>query len=132
MEIPFEHKENSDFSWILLYDGECSLCIRFAGFISRFDKKHEIFPIPLQKYIETDDSITYDDLMKDVHLLGVNGEVLTGAAAVNMILQIVPAAGPYRWMMKTKAGEKLSKAAYMTLKIIRGCPSCGRQYKFGR
>ncbi len=110
--------------WRLLFDGECPLCTKFSEYVKRFDINKCVLAIPLQEYYKTDKSISIDSLMKDVHLLGDNGEILVGGDAVQQIILVIPQTKPFQWMLKGKAGKKISRAVYFSMKSVRSCIRC--------
>lgn len=113
--------------WTLLYDGECPMCSLFAEKIKKFDKNKEIDIISLQRFSSFSDRFKIEELEKDVHLLGYDGEVLKGGEAVQQILLLVPQTKPFRWMLKSNAGKKSAETLYSALNKMRKCRKCGRR-----
>ncbi len=112
--------------WILLYDAECALCSRFAAHLRRFDKYREIEAVSFQDYeFSAGESISYEDLKKEVHMLGKEGECLFGGEVIQQILLLLPQMRPFQWMVKSGAGKALSKAVYSSISLARRCSRCG-------
>ena len=114
-------------TWLLLFDGECPTCCRFADMVKRFDHDKLIVPIALQEHYETSKSIPLDDLKEELHILGSRGSLLRGGEALATIIALVPAARPFRWMIENRLGRKGSDVVYRILNRMRRCPSCKKE-----
>lgn len=113
--------------WTLLYDKDCRLCTQFSSWISRLDSESSILTLPYQEYILYNEHPVAEELEKDVHLIGRQGEVLKGGAVVQTVLAILPAMRPFRWMIEGAVGRKASDIAYISMKRFRDCPGCSRR-----
>lgn len=113
--------------WKILYDAECSMCSNFAKYLKKFDINEIFNMISLQEYCREQDTYTYDELMKEIHLLGKCGEIFKGGAAVNQILVEIPQLKPFRWMLNNSFSKKTVAMAYSGLDYFRRCKNCGRR-----
>ncbi len=94
--------------------------------MQRFDKYREIEPVPFQDYkFLAGESISYEDLKKEVHMLGKEGECLSGGEVIRQILLMMPQMRPFKWMLKSGAGKGLSKVLYSSISLARRCSRCG-------
>ena len=118
--------EKEDLTWRLLYDAECPTCTKFAGSIKRFDTGGRLCVESLQDFSGRDDSISMDELLEVVHLLGSDGTVLRGGEAVQMILLLAPQLKPLRWMIDSRWGARTSSIIYTSISHFRRCRNCGR------
>jgi hypothetical protein len=95
--------------------------------VRQFDSGRNIETVSLQKHYETDPSIPLDDLMREVHLIGPDGTVYRGGAAVQKIISLVPQAKAVKWMIESRWGRKGAEFLYGALSRFRICSSCGRR-----
>jgi len=112
----------------LLYDGECSLCVRFADAARRFGDPEDLEVTPLQRHLLYDSSIPEEKLLEEIHLLGEQGEIFRGSQAIEKVLILVPRLAPMRWMIETGAGKKSLGLFYRVANRFRGrCKKCKRR-----
>lgn len=114
----------ADETWLLLFDGECPTCRRFADMVVRFDRDRLITSVSLQEHYIASQVIPLDELKEELHLLGSSGSLFRGGEALAMIIRLVPAARPLRWMIENPLGKKGSDVVYRILSRMRRCPSC--------
>ena len=118
----------------ILYDADCSLCVRFAAAIRSIDSKSQFELVNLQNYYKTNSTIPLEDLENELHVIDENGNIFVGDEAFDFILQKIPAAKPLSTLIvKTSTGSLLSaglnrikrwtKSRY-SLKVP--CPHCQR------
>lgn len=119
-------KNDSKYYWQLLYDEECNYCNKFANIIEKFDNG-KIKNISLQEHYKLYGTISIDDLLEEVHLLGKNGEVLKGSDAVNKIILLVPESKPFRWLIESRWGKKGTDLLYGVIKRFRKCSKCKKK-----
>ena len=117
-----------DETWLLLFDGECETCRRFAEKVKRFDTHERISILSLQDHYREDTRIPLEELKEELHLLGSSGTLLRGGEAIARIISLVPAARPFRWMIESRAGKKGSDLVYRILSRVRRCRSCGKTH----
>ncbi|MBN2435328.1 MAG: DUF393 domain-containing protein [Spirochaetes bacterium] len=114
-------------SWTLLYDRDCPLCSRFAVIVEKLDHENMIDFVPLQDYCKKEIRFSCEELLKTVHIISEQGQVLKGGDAVCKVLMLVPASRPYRWLLKSKVGHRVSNTVYFALNSIRRCYKCNRR-----
>jgi hypothetical protein len=112
-----------DNKWLLLYDNECSTCIKFAQKADLFASS-DLVVIPLQEYITLHNDLNYDDLMRDIHLLGPDNEVYQGAEALEKVLLLFPVLKPFQWLINSSFGKKSSKVVYTSISHFHRCRKC--------
>jgi len=112
--------------WKLLYDEECPLCRKFAAQINKYDHLDQIEVTSLQGHSKQFASITLDELLSEVHLLGQRGEVLRGGEAVQKIISLIPQSKPFRWMIESRWGKKGIDVFYRSINTIRRCSRCNK------
>lgn len=112
--------------WLLLYDEKCSLCRKFIKFVNKFNNG-EIKCTSLQYYLLKNNTFTEEELLKDIHLLGQNKEVLIGLAAINKIISFIPQIKKFDWLLNTKIMQQNKKIIYKTIKKYRDCIKCRKK-----
>jgi len=113
--------------WQLVLDLECPLCSKFAGFIRHFDKETIFKVTDVPQFDSALRDLTSEKLKSDMHIFGKNGEFFFGAEALQMVISLIPPMRPFRWMIETGFGRKAADLAYLTMKRLRSCGSCGKK-----
>jgi predicted DCC family thiol-disulfide oxidoreductase YuxK len=120
-----------DFTPVLIFDSECSLCNRFAESIRRMEKTSHIDLQPLNnpEVFERFPAITKEDCEKEVHLLLKDNEVLKGPKAVEYLITLNPTVKKISWLIQSNAGQKALDIFYKSSNLYREsllnrCPKC--------
>ena len=75
----------------LIYDGVCNLCTSVVRFLNAIDNQHAIEYVPYQK-LDPDERRVYGlsilDLEGRMYMVGVDGSMLKGAAAITAICKL--------------------------------------------
>jgi predicted DCC family thiol-disulfide oxidoreductase YuxK len=107
--------------WLVLYDGECGLCMWLLAILLRLDKRRRLRPAPLQG---TEAERLLADLapaerMASWHLISPAGARRSAGAALPALVRLLPCGGPparalarmphstergYRWVADHRAG----------------------------
>src|SRR6056297_2334478 len=109
--------------WTLLFDNQCALCSKFASFARRFGSS-SLSVISIEQYCRDHDFLSYDELMKDVHLLGPESEIYRGKEAAEKIALLFPALKPFRWILESHAGKNTTRRIYASINHFRRCRKC--------
>tara|TARA_Y100000589_G_C26994581_1_gene564079 strand:+ start:59 stop:427 length:369 start_codon:yes stop_codon:yes gene_type:complete len=118
----------------ILYDADCSLCVRFAAAIRGMDRKNQFDLVSLQNYYKPDSNISLEDLENELHVIDENGNIFAGDKAFQFILQKIPAAKPLSTLIsKTSSGSLLSAGINRIKRWTKSryslkapCPHCQR------
>ena len=118
----------------ILYDADCSLCVRFATAIRGIDRKNQFELVSLQNYYKTDSNIPLENLENELHVIDENGNIFAGDKAFQFILQKIPAAKPLSTLIsKTSTGSLLSSGLNRIKRWTKSryslkapCPHCQR------
>ena len=73
----------------LIYDGECSFCIRCVEWLKRITKGQVEF-LPFQSSRERFPQILIKDCERSIHWIDLKGNVFEGAGAIFRVLACVP------------------------------------------
>ncbi len=118
---------------IIIYDHECELCKRFKLALERMDHQN-LFGFLSAREDTTFDlfpNLNQDDCLETLHLLDPDRNILCAGEAINYILQSLPEAKKYLWLLDTKAGKKATDLFYKTIDTFRksslhSCGKCGK------
>ena len=121
--------------WIILYDGECQLCIQMAEAVKRWDREGQFATRTYQFHFAMDSSIPLEELQEEVHMLGPHGEIKKGPEALQFIMQHIPQVKPFSWIFEGETGKKASRFGMGILgafrnrfkKSCKNCTKCGRR-----
>ena len=120
---------------ILLFDADCSFCVRFTQGIKLIDKEKIINLIPIQDeaiYNEFE-SLTFEDCSETIHLITAEKKILKGSEAIKELVSIIPTAAKFSWLIESNSAQKAVDAFYSKVNDIRknkresGCSGCGRR-----
>lgn len=121
---------------ILLYDSECTLCVRFNQSLSFFDKEGVINSIPLQEdnVYKQFSYLKKEECEEQIHLLVSKDEVLVGASAIEYIVKTFPMSKKFIWLLESDKGKKTidffyNKVNELKQKHLKGCSGCNRNKK---
>jgi predicted DCC family thiol-disulfide oxidoreductase YuxK len=116
---------------LLIFDGECSLCNRFANSISRYDSTSHISLKSLHEesiygqlpYLEK------SECSKSIHLVIDEGNVLKGPQVLEHLIKLNPAIKKISWLIESNAGQKAMNIFYNSANLYREsllnrCPKC--------
>jgi predicted DCC family thiol-disulfide oxidoreductase YuxK len=82
---------------VLIFDGECDFCRRWIGVLRRWDTHGRLSFVPFQdsRALEPLPAIPRSELEQAMHLVTPERQVLKGAAALPVILRLVP----FGWLL---------------------------------
>ncbi|OUR93466.1 hypothetical protein A9Q84_18505 [Halobacteriovorax marinus] len=116
---------------LLVYDGECSMCERFAKSIHKFDSTSHI---NIHSFHDEDifanfPMLNAEDCDKEVHLILEDQSVLRGARVVEYLVTLNPMIKKISWLVESDAGRKAIDIFYKSANIYREtllnrCPKC--------
>jgi predicted DCC family thiol-disulfide oxidoreductase YuxK len=86
-------------TYAVLFDGECPMCRRAVDHLSRWDREGvlELKPVQDPGVEERFPEVAGRNLEESIHLVGPEGEVWTGAAAVEKLMSVLPG---WRWLSR--------------------------------
>ncbi|WP_127716498.1 thiol-disulfide oxidoreductase DCC family protein [Halobacteriovorax sp. HLS] len=116
---------------LLIFDGECSLCNRFAHSIKKFESTSHIEIESLHNdaiYIDHP-YLSKEECEKKLHLVIDRDTILEGAAAVEHLIKLNPAIKKISWLIESDAGQKAMNLFYKSANVYREsllnrCPKC--------
>ena len=90
----------------LIYDGECSFCVRCVEWLKRITKD-QVECLPFQPSRERFPQILIEDCERSIHWVDSKGNVFKGAEAIFRILACVPGRTWPLWMYENTPGFAL-------------------------
>lgn len=117
---------------ILIYDGECTLCTRFAQSLERHQETRHINLAPYQdqEIFNRYPQLSLEQCQIHPHLIQENGEVLVAEQVIEYLIQLYPVVKNFSWLLDKKAGKKTVELFYTAASRLRknlkkDCPKCG-------
>jgi len=116
---------------LLVYDGDCSMCERFAKSIQRFESTEHIHIHSFrdEEVFTTFSMLNSKDCDKEVHLILEDRSVLKGARVIEHLITLNPKIKKISWLIESDAGRKAIDIFYKSANIYREtllnrCPKC--------
>ena len=116
---------------LLIFDGECSLCNRFATSINRYDSTSHIEIESLHEdYIyESLPFLSKEECSQKVHLVLDKDTVLKGPEVLEHLIKLNPSIKKISWLIDSNAGQKAINIFYNSANVYREsllnrCPKC--------
>lgn len=117
---------------LLVYDGECTLCMRFAQSLDRVKEAEGICKVPYQ---DENLFIAFPQLSKEAcmqhpHLILETGEVLVGEKVIDHLIRLYPIVHKFSWLLDKEMGKKsvelfYSAATRLRKNLKKDCGKCG-------
>lgn len=93
---------------VLYYDGDCGMCQRFRNLVLRLDTRHRVATMSLQSAHEQGRlaALTEERFWSQFHLELPGGTVVSGADALEPLLERLPPARPAAWSLRHVPGAR--------------------------
>ncbi len=115
----------------VLFDSECTMCVRFKQILESLDKSNEInfYSARDPKVFEAFPELIEEDCLDTVHCMDENGKIYAGSDTVIYLSKVIPGIKKHQWLLETDAGRKAVDLFYTTVNNIRKsrlntCPKC--------
>ena len=115
---------------LLVFDSECSLCLRFVQTLKKIDIKNTmnyecLHNKELYQYF-TD--LNFETCNEEVHLV-LDDKILKGAEVIEYLVSKIPGVDKFAWLIKKDSSRSAMKFFYKKLNSIRvqskkGCKTC--------
>lgn len=127
---------NSNSKYLIIYDIECPLCVRFKKGLSIMDIKNIITFKELQDqsiYIEYP-QLNFEACSEEIHMIDSDGKIYLGGEVISQLIQELPGASKLSWLIEKESSKKTLDFFYKSLNKIRtgttdDCPKCNRSKK---
>ncbi len=117
---------------VLIYDGGCSMCMRWMGRVRLWDRDGRIEMLPLQdpsidsRFSQLDRSA----LMEAMHLVEPDGRVSAGAEAAERLLRVLPLGGVLGALFHLPFARPIADRVYRRIAARRKRGGCGEHCSF--
>lgn len=113
--------------WTVVYDGECSVCIRSVNFLRDHDRdaRFELVAYQSEGVAARFPDISESEFRESVQLIGPDDERWEGADAVEKIFELVPRVRPLAWLFRIPLARPIARLAYRLFARHRGRFGCG-------
>lgn len=116
---------------LLIYDSECSLCVRFTQALQKLPATKNINKVSLhteELYLKYP-KLNKDQCKEVVHLILENEEILAGPKVLEHLVEQFPGVSKFAWLIESKMGQKtidyFHKVANKARQsLIKRCPAC--------
>ena len=118
----------------LLYDSECTLCVRFKKALEYLDSESQL---DFKSIYDSSVYMSYPELDEErckeiIHLIDCEGRVYRGGEVMTFLLNIFPGVSKFAWLLDSESGKKASNAFYKKINDIRNmkkrnCYTCGNK-----
>ncbi len=100
--------------YTVVFDGECSVCHRFAAVLRRWDREKALEIVPSQGsgVKERFPWITPEDFTASIQLVAPDGSTLSGAAALEELLRILPRGTWFAWVFRVPFARPIVERSY--------------------
>lgn len=121
---------------VLLFDAECSLCVRFTQGLKLIDKNNHINMVEIQNHeiYEEFPELTFEDCSETIHLINAENEILKGGDVIKFLVKEIPAVSKFAWLLEPESASKAMDVFYSKVNEVRkqikkskGCNNCGKR-----
>jgi predicted DCC family thiol-disulfide oxidoreductase YuxK len=123
----------------IIYDSECSLCVRFKKALQFLDvDKH----ITFKSLHDNGTYIDYPELVKEeceelIHLIDETGKIYRGGDVIEYLVKLFPGVKKFAWLLDSESAKNAMDAFYGRLNDMRimkqkRCYTCGNGKKTRR
>jgi predicted DCC family thiol-disulfide oxidoreductase YuxK len=120
---------------VLLFDAECTFCVRFTQGLKLVDKEKKINFLPIQdaSIYEEFQSLSFEDCSETIHLVDKHRRILKGSEAIQFLIHEIPSVSKFSWLIESQSAKKAMDAFYGKVNEIRktkknsGCTNCGKR-----
>lgn len=117
---------------VLIYDGACSMCMRWMGRVRVWDREGRIEMLPLQdpSVASRFPMLDPDELMEAMHLIEPSGQITAGAEAAERLLRILPLGGLLGVLFHLPFARPIADRVYRRIAASRSRGGCGEHCSF--
>jgi predicted DCC family thiol-disulfide oxidoreductase YuxK len=121
---------------ILLFDSDCTFCVRFTQALKLVDGKSLINLVPIQNMDIYDEftELTFEDCSETIHLIKEDKSIVKGAEVISYLVHSIPAVKKFAWLLEPESAQNAMNAFYNKVNQARkvqkkhkGCTNCGQR-----
>lgn len=106
---------------LLLYDDECSFCMRFKGALEKLDAQNMLHYVSIHEK-EVYEEFPFLDIKEcydTIHLLAEDHKVYKGPEVIGQLLANFPGVKKFAWLLESEIGKKTLDLFYTSLNELR-------------
>ncbi len=116
----------------ILYDAQCTLCLRFKQALEILDKNdiYSFYDLHQPEIYEQLTFLNFEDCHNKVHLVESDNSVYVGKDAIAQLMKNLPGVSKLVWLLESQMGQKSLEVFYESIDKFRkskySCPKCKR------
>ena len=118
---------------ILLFDNECSLCLRFKQSLERIPGTENITMVPIQNEDIYKAFPLLDPMAtsETIHLINEQEQILKGSQVISYLIKKFPLVKNFAWLAESEIGNRAIEYFHDMVDrarkdLIRNCNGCGK------
>jgi predicted DCC family thiol-disulfide oxidoreductase YuxK len=119
---------------VIIYDPQCSLCLRFKQGLEMLDSKLAFIPVDNEELYQSFPELKKQDCMAQVHMITKDLNVLKGVEVVDYLIKTLPGIARFSWLLESGQGENIKIYFYKKVEELRelsqkkdnNCKQCPR------
>lgn len=113
--------------YTLIFDGACAMCMRWMGRVRSWDTEGVFEYLPLQdpSIPERFPALTPEALEREMYVVGPDGRMWAGAAAVEKIVALLPMGRWTSWVFALPLARPIADRVYRSVADNRSRLGCG-------
>ena len=120
---------------IILFDSECSLCVRFKQSLDRIgaSDKYNMVSLHDDHVYELYPFLDKDKCQEAIHLVDENKQVFVGSDTLEHIIKNYPGVSKFSWLIESEMGKKTLDMFYSLSNkyrdsLLNKCPKCKNRH----
>ena len=116
---------------ILLYDHECSLCLRFKQSLEKLNEAEFIQKVSIHDndIYKAFPILNKEDCQEAMHLIDQDSNIHVGPDALSWLIKEIPCVSKFAWLAESEAGKKgldffYKMAQKYRSSLLNRCPTC--------
>lgn len=116
---------------LLIYDSECTLCVRFTQALKRLPGTSDINTVSIheEKIYEEYPALKKEECHQVVHLILQDGKIIAGPEVLEYLVEQFPGVSKFSWLIESNMGKKTidyfhKVANKCRQSLIKRCSTC--------
>ena len=117
---------------VILFDSKCPMCVRFSHAIKKLDPNSEkvhVTDLHQEWIYKTYPQLSYEKTVQEIHFLKSEDEIFYGSQAISEVLNLIPQAKKFSWLIESNSGKKAIEFFYSTTNKLKhslhkSCSEC--------
>ena len=120
---------------IILFDSECSLCVRFKQSLDRIgaSDKYNMISLHDEYVYELYPFLNKEQCQEAIHMVDENKQIFIGSDTLEQIVKNYPAVSKFSWLIESEMGKKTLDLFYSMSNryrdsLLNKCPKCKNKH----